>query len=327
MMEAPCKPEFHEKIKASLRTNFAPDESRYAHIVHDKYGKCTLQRQDGLCGLQIELGEGVLPQVCRLFPRNRRKTGQINECALSCSCEGVVERLLASAEPLRFVTMQIEEAPLFPIDMKPEQLEECNTAISMMQNREKTLPQRFEYLGETMFGCMETCDPEEGKLESMKMLHLLMDACCGKTKVAGTYVSEALRFYGVDHLAKLNGEEAKEMLERYELARQRVFRGRVHWQEHAERLLVNHMFYNSFPHIGGTNDGDRAFYGLCTIWAFVKVVFVGNLSRWETREDQVDLISALGRMIEHSDFKYRATQYYRKYSDRCPGYWRQLTSL
>ena len=99
------------------------------------------------------------------------------------------------------------------------------------------------------------------------------------------------------------------------------------WSPAADRLLVNHMFYNSFPHVGGTSDGERAFEGLCAVYAFVKFVTVGCLIQREGREAAADVLSQLGRLVEHSDLKYRAAQAYRRQSEYAPGYWRQLVGL
>ena len=126
---------------------------------------------------------------------------------------------------------------------------------------------------------------------------------------------------------KLSGEEAKELLRRYGEAEEHAFAGLPDWQACAERLLVTHMFYNSFPHVGGTSDGPRAFYGLAAVYAFVKFVFTGNQRRWESREEIADILAGLFRLIEHSDFKYRASQAYRKQAEFSPGCWRQLVRL
>ena len=87
------------------------------------------------------------------------------------------------------------------------------------------------------------------------------------------------------------------------------------------------MFYNSFPHVGGTSDGERAFEGLCTVYAFVKFVAVGTLAERESREEAVDVLAKLGRLVEHSDLKYRAAQAFRRQKEYCPGCWRELVRL
>ncbi len=327
MLRSQCSEEFRKEIQEAVRTNFAPDESRYAHIVHDKHARCRLLGEDGLCRLQKALGEGVLPDVCRLYPRNRRSVGAVAECALSLSCEAVTEAALASREPLRLIETEIDEEPMFPIDMKPEQYAECLRAIEIMEDRRKSLPDRFAALGEELFGCAETCEEEAGMLDSARLLYQLTMDCAGKNKVAGPLCTEALNFFGITGKEKLSREEAKLLLDRYREAAEHAFGDLTHWQEAAERLLVSHMFYNNFPHVGGTNDGARAFYGLAAVCAFVKFVFTGCMRLWDNRDQIADVLAELFRLIEHSDFKYRAAQAYRRQAEFSPGLWRWLVRL
>ena len=327
MLSAHCSEEFKGEIREALRPNFMPDEGRYAHIVHDKHARCRLLGEDGLCRLQKQLGEEVLPDVCRLYPRNRRSVGGIAECALSLSCEAVTEAVLASREPLRLMETEIGVEPLFPIDMKPEQYAECRQAFELMGDRSKPLPERFAAMGEKLFRCTEQCEAEEGYLDSARLLYQLTSDCSGKNKVAGPMCMEALSFFGMTGREKLSREEAKELLRRYEEAKEHAFDSLPGWREAAERFLLSHMFYNNFPHVGGTSDGARAFYGLTAVFAFVKFVFTGCQRRWESREEIADTLSGIFRLIEHSDFKYRAAQAYRRQAEFSPGFWRQLVNL
>ena len=327
MLSAPCSEEFRQEIREALRMNFAPDGARYAHIVHDKHARCRLLGEDGLCRLQKAAGETVLPDVCRLYPRNRRSVGTVAECALSLSCEAVTELALSSTEPVSFVEAEIGEEPLFPIDMTSAQYEECRRSVEIMEDRTKDLPARFTALGEELFSCEESCEEEAGRLDAVRVLYRLTADHSGKNKVAGPLCAEALSFFGMAGKEKLSGEEAKELLRRYEEAEAHAFAGLPDWQAYGERLLVSNMFYNSFPHVGGTSDGPRAFYGLAAVYAFVKFVFTGCQRRWESREEIADILADLFRLIEHSDFKYRASQAYRKQAEFSPGCWRQLTKL
>ena len=327
MLAAPCSEEFKKEIREALRPNFVPEDDRYAHIVHDKHARCRLLGEDGLCSLQKQAGEEVLPDVCRLYPRNRRSVGGVAECALSLSCEAVTEAALASREPLGFVEAEIGEEPLFPIDMSPAQYGECQRAIEIMEDRSKSLPERFDALGEELFGCRESCGGEDGDLDALRTVYQLASDFSGKNKVAGPLCMEALGFFGMAGKEKLSGEETRELLRRLKEAEEHAFAGLPDWEAYAERLLVSHMFYNNFPHVGGTSDGARAFYGLAAVYAFVKFVFTGNQRRWASREEIADTLADLFRLIEHSDFKYRASQAYRRQAEFSPGCWHQLVRL
>ena len=57
-------------------------------------GRCPMWRQDGLCRIQAELGEGALCQVCREFPRLRHDYGDFLELGLELSCPEAARLIL-----------------------------------------------------------------------------------------------------------------------------------------------------------------------------------------------------------------------------------------
>ncbi len=77
-------------------------EGTYGEFVMEK-GICPLLEQDGLCGLQREKGAGVLPRVCKVFPRRgvARYSGYF-ERSLSPACEGVLALLWDHPEGVDF---------------------------------------------------------------------------------------------------------------------------------------------------------------------------------------------------------------------------------
>ena len=60
------------------------DEGEYYLEITDR--RCPMWRQDGLCQIQVELGEDGLCQVCRTFPRLRHDYGDFVELGLELSC-------------------------------------------------------------------------------------------------------------------------------------------------------------------------------------------------------------------------------------------------
>lgn len=64
-------------------------------------GRCPMWRDDGLCRIQAELGEGALCHVCREFPRLRHDYGDFVELGLELSCPEAARLILnAPAAPL-----------------------------------------------------------------------------------------------------------------------------------------------------------------------------------------------------------------------------------
>ena len=60
-------------------------------------GRCPMWRDDGLCRIQAELGEGALCHVCREFPRLTHDYGDFLERGLELSCPEAARIILTSA--------------------------------------------------------------------------------------------------------------------------------------------------------------------------------------------------------------------------------------
>ena len=121
-----CPPELRYILDCALAPVDDPRPERYAMMKPSYEGKCRLLGKDGLCSLQVACGEGVLPAVCRTYPRAVHE----GRAACSASCEKTVELLMRS-EPLSF------SSPL------PEPL---NSYIKALQNRNIPLTARLEGL-------------------------------------------------------------------------------------------------------------------------------------------------------------------------------------
>ena len=59
-------------------------------------GKCPFLRTDGLCGLQTELGEEMLCNTCRTYPRIHHDYGDFQELELELSCPEAARIILSS---------------------------------------------------------------------------------------------------------------------------------------------------------------------------------------------------------------------------------------
>lgn len=69
-------------------------------------GHCPMWREDGLCRIQAELGEGSLCETCRQFPRLRHDYGDFVELGLELSCPEAA-RLILADRGQAFVTRQV----------------------------------------------------------------------------------------------------------------------------------------------------------------------------------------------------------------------------
>lgn len=87
-----------------LRQKLVQDEDgEYCLQITDR--RCPMWRQDGLCEIQMQLGEDGLCHVCHEFPRLRHDYGDFVELGLELSCPEAA-RLIFSAEPRPMISME-----------------------------------------------------------------------------------------------------------------------------------------------------------------------------------------------------------------------------
>ena len=67
-----------------LREVLRDEDDQTVMVITD--GRCPMWRQDGLCRIQAELGEGALCKTCREFPRLTHNYGDFIERGLELSC-------------------------------------------------------------------------------------------------------------------------------------------------------------------------------------------------------------------------------------------------
>lgn len=68
-------------------------------LMRNQNGRCPMWRDDGLCRIQAELGEGALCDVCRDFPRLRQDYGDFVELSLEMSCPEAARIMLGQDFP------------------------------------------------------------------------------------------------------------------------------------------------------------------------------------------------------------------------------------
>ncbi|NBI65363.1 hypothetical protein D1646_00775 [Pseudoflavonifractor sp. 60] len=96
--------ELKQMVEQSLgRLNERAHGKMYAEFHQSEEGRCAFHTPEGLCRLQLECGEGVLPNVCRTYPRGTIYTSAALEYALSPSCEGVLALLWDLKDGVDFI--------------------------------------------------------------------------------------------------------------------------------------------------------------------------------------------------------------------------------
>ena len=80
-----------DRLRAAMDTDEAGDTEL---VLED--GRCPMWRSDGLCQIQVQIGEEALCQVCRRFPRLTHDYGDFVELGLELSCPEAARLIFAS---------------------------------------------------------------------------------------------------------------------------------------------------------------------------------------------------------------------------------------
>ncbi|MCM1055784.1 MAG: flagellin lysine-N-methylase [Bacteroides sp.] len=183
------KPEFREKADKCIKRVKNMDENQYAEILHTDKG-CSFLTEDGLCGLQKELGEKALGYVCRTFPRFYIPVGD-ETVTMSCTnnCYHVNELLINHPEGLEIVESEYhgngkQIYGSFAINKDwngyPYYWDILNAEVDILQNRSFTVSERLLILG---YFCKKTdeyiADNQADKIPTLASM-ILDNALCGK---------------------------------------------------------------------------------------------------------------------------------------------------
>lgn len=272
-----CGPDLRYKIDGALRLLKDADEERYAQIMPAFDGTCPMRRKsDGYCALQCECGEDNIPSVCRYYPRSPRLWPRA-ECCISCSCEKVLEDLIASPEKLTFNKKRLS----FHFDEEEPGAVEKEVA----ENRKKC----FDLLSDRSI-------PIEERLKN------IFTFLCGKEKITlsttDVIAGDLLDFYSDSPSIGEACEKARPLtfFEGVTETRKK-FPDADLW---AEKILSNHFFFVKFPYPeSGEKLSDVALglSGLCLLWT--ELLASENV---KTKDDFVDVTGKLFRVAEHTRF-------------------------
>lgn len=130
-----------EAIRRSLVT-----ENGQTHFRLEN-GHCPLLTHDGLCRIQLELGEAALCTSCRCHPRFTEIYGQNYEISLSLSCPAAARLILQRETPLTLVT-ETDDAPVTQLHSLDAELYLALMSVrtqlfSILQQRQLSLNERL----------------------------------------------------------------------------------------------------------------------------------------------------------------------------------------
>lgn len=83
-------------LKLRLKLRLARGVTKDLPVFNSRARDCAFFTNDGLCGLQLEHGEDLLPGICRRFPRRLKNYGPLCEEALELACPAAASLFLSA---------------------------------------------------------------------------------------------------------------------------------------------------------------------------------------------------------------------------------------
>lgn len=329
-----CPKHLRDRLDCGMRVIDHPTEEEYARFEPKYDGNCPLRMPDGRCSLHAELGENILPDVCRLYPRGVRVEDDLHECSCANSCEATLELLYDKTSPISFVysPLKIKMPPL------PERHSFFETLgvsqkirlhlISIIQNRSIPLPGRIIALGKTLdamddafkakdhaaldaifttpFDEIAPTPPKKVDISILKMgisavseIITILDERSNSIRACG---QAALDYFGNDENSLDKYFTAKA---RFEIA----FKNHEIFYEH---MLVNHMFFSQFPFQDRPESMHSEFVALCALYSILRFLGIGSTADKCDKNTLIDGMAATFRLVDHTEFDRYASHILKK---------------
>jgi len=321
LLSLDCSPALRRKLDAGLHLADRPEPERYALLLPDWRGECPLQADDGLCMLHAECGPDAICEICRLYPRSPRAFSG-HECACSNSCERTLELLFARTEPLGFVEAELVLPEPEPVTGVPEVVSRHYSAIrgrciAMLQDRARPLEQRLVRLGRFLSrldpavragdgdAIDRVLDEPEGAAAAVSDPALTLSFLTHFNHSVGLN-SVSVCDYARAAEELMTGGEGEPSAERFEAVKSRFRQSFPDWQILFEQMLVNHVFYESFPFSDRHENLFEEFLSLVAVYAYSAFLAAAWTFSHPGREALTDVLAAAFRLIDHSPFDYNA---------------------
>ena len=335
-----CSPDLRSRLDVGLRMVGRPTREEYARFNPRWDGDCPMRMEDGRCSIHADMGEDVLPDICRLYPRGIRHGANPDErpeCSCANSCEATLELFWNRTEPLTFITRRMT------MDMpsaarRISRFETMNRDqelrlffIGLLQDRRYSLSVRIARLGAAvadMDAALNAKDADavqsllDGNLPEYSVPEDLPFASA--LSIAENMVellehrSSSIREHGEFALSRISSPE------QYHAAEQHFSALFPDWEIFFEHMLVNHIFFDRFPYQDRPVTPAEEVTALCAVYALLRFLALGWMSDKAASSELIDTLAAAFRLIEHTDFDRLAAAMLRRMDFTSPA---QLNAL
>ncbi|MGG3887083.1 flagellin lysine-N-methylase [Brevibacillus panacihumi] len=154
------EPHLSSKFKTAIKRNRSnPTDHHYASITLSGCKSCEILTEEGLCNIQLQLGEDYLSTTCATYPRVTNIINGSYEISASMSCPEAARLALLNPEPMTFyeIAPKTRQKHSFQVQMNPSSFS-CNQiqhhfwglrifSIETIQNRNYSITDRVLLLG------------------------------------------------------------------------------------------------------------------------------------------------------------------------------------
>ena len=199
-----------------------------------------------------------------------------------------------SPEPLTFsdvaVDLPFDGIPIYGDDPGKDAVR--RHAITIMSDRSLPIGDRLRKIGSDI--CGEDAVPAGGKAEAIGAMRRFIAACEAH--------SVAIREASENTFAYIGDASDEEAYELFVAAERKLYGVLPEIEAYAERIIVNHMAYESFPYASGCTSLSGAYAALVSSVALLKYLSVCGTAVSTCREELIDILAAAYRFVEHTDY-------------------------
>ena len=178
-----------------LRKGIAKDRGQTVMALRQDR-KCIFLNAQGLCGVQRRLGEQMIPETCRVFPRETHDFGSVKETSLMPACPAVLDILRAFGEKKKNGKL-VHFAELFP-PCGDDRFAIRNFFIELLDEQDHTLNEKLLAI---FFIMKEILEAEGSGGDPMERFR---DASSTGTRTAFFSSLDAMTFHIADTLWERN---------------------------------------------------------------------------------------------------------------------------
>lgn len=311
------------------RTN--PTDHHYASILLSGCQTCGMLSEEGLCEIQLKLGEDYLSTTCSAYPRVTNVINGHYEQSACMSCPEAARLALLNPEPMEFFEVHAKPSEKFSFQtvFNPDSFHSSHIqhhfwglrifSIELIQNRSYSLTDRLLLLGlfmQNVQDCMSNgtignIPPliehyrqmvQDGSLraslnqipvEVHAQIQLLKELMALRLHI-GTDNNRYLDCFQLflEGISYKEGSSIEQIAENYQSAYTSYYKPFMENHSYIlENYIVNNIYKSTFPFYGGVNVMDN-FYTLSLHYSLIKMHLIG-LSGYHKENLNVDHLLTL----------------------------------